>query len=176
MDEREEVVMSRIAVVIGPGYEDSEFRVPYDRLVAAGHEVKVLGSEPGETVEGKRGEDRVRVEASPADAGPADFDALLLPGGHAPDKLRTDADVVRFVRDFCQSGKPVAAICHGPQLLIEADAVKGRRMTSYASIKTDLRNAGAEWVDEEVVEDGTLITSRAPGDLDAFTKALLDRL
>lgn len=168
--------MARIAMIVGPGYEDSEVRVPYDRLREAGHEVLVLGSEPGRTVEGKRGEDRVEIEASPKDHDPAAFDALVIPGGHAPDKLRMDGDVVRFVRDFAATGKPLAAICHGPQLLIEAEVVKGRTMTSYPSVSKDLQNAGAEWVDREVVEDGPFITSRKPDDLDAFTRALLARL
>lgn len=127
-------------------------------------------------VEGKRGRSRVRVEASAEGADPTDFDALLVPGGWSPDRLRTDADTVDFVRRFAASGRPMAAICHGPQLLIEADLVKGRTLTSWPSVRTDLRNAGADWVDEEVVIDENLVTSRKPDDLDAFCRAFLELL
>ncbi len=167
--------MSRIAALLADGFEDSEFTVPRDRLRAAGHQVVVLGKEPG-TIEGKRGDARVEVEGRAGDASPDDFDALLLPGGWSPDHLRTDEGTVEFVRQFASTGKPLAAICHGPQLLIEADAVRGRTMTSWPSVRTDLRNAGAEWLDEEVVQDGSLITSRKPDDLDAFCSAFLEQL
>jgi protease I len=116
------------------------------------------------------------VEAAAGDADPTRFDALLVPGGWSPDRLRTDEDVVDFVRRFAATGRPVAAICHGPQLLIEADAVKGRTLTSYASVRTDLRNAGATWKDAEVVIDANLVTSRTPDDLGAFCEALLQKL
>jgi protease I len=106
-----------------------------------------------------------------------DFDALVLPGGVAnPDALRTDENAVAFAKQFVDSGKPVAAICHAPWTLIEADVVRGRRLTSWPSLQTDLRNAGAEWVDEEVVTDGNLITSRKPDDLQAFNKTLLEAI
>ena len=117
----------------------------------------------------------VDVVVGSADIG--SYDALVLPGGVAnPDALRTDDDAVAFIRDFLASGKPLAAICHAPWSLIEADVVRGRRMTSWPSLQTDLRNAGAEWVDEEVVVDGNLITSRKPDDLKAFNRALLDAI
>jgi protease I len=163
-------------MIVGPGFEDSEVRVPLDRLREAGHDVTLIGTEAGQDLTGKRGDETVRTDVAPTDRDPASFDALVLPGGHGPDQIRTDEDVVSFVRGFVETGKPVAAICHGPQLLIEADAVRGKRMTSYASVKTDLKNAGADWVDEKVVEDGALITSRKPDDLEAFSKALLARL
>lgn len=168
--------MARIAMPVGPGFEDSELTVPYDRLREAGHEVVLLGSRKGERVEGKRGEASVTVEATASEVAPEDFGALVIPGGHGPDKLRMDEALVAFVRGFWETGRPVAAICHGPQLLIEADVVRGATLTSYASVRTDLRNAGATWVDEEVVEDGRLITSRKPDDLDAFCEAILKRL
>lgn len=106
-----------------------------------------------------------------------DYDALVLPGGVMnPDKLRQNTDAVALAKDFLQSGKPVAAVCHGPQTLIETGLLNGRKMTSFPSLQTDLRNAGASWVDEEVVRDGNLITSRKPADLDAFSKELINAL
>lgn len=168
--------MSRIAMPVGAGFEDAEFTVPWERLREAGHEVLVMGSRKGETLEGKRGEATATVQATAEEVSPEDFDALVIPGGFGPDRLRTDAAMVDFVRRFWDTGRPVAAICHGPQLLIEADVVRGATLTSFASVRTDLRNAGATVVDEEVVEDGPLITSRKPADLDAFCEALLKRL
>ena len=109
-----------------------------------------------------------------ADAKVASYDGLVLPGGVAnPDALRMDEDAVAFVKEFVESGKPVAAICHAPWTLVEADVVRGKRLTSWPSLQTDLRNAGAEWVDEEVVVDGNLVTSRNPGDLPAFNEKLV---
>lgn len=126
---------------------------------------------------GTQGTDTFPVDAVLADADPADFDALVLPGGVAnPDALRMDEPAVRFIRSFVKSGKPVAAICYTPWTLVEADVVSGRRLTSWPSLRTDLTNAGASWVDEEVVVDGNLVTSRRPDDLPAFNKALLEAL
>lgn len=168
--------MARVAMVIGPDFEDSEFRVPYDALREAGHEVTLVGVKAGATVEGKNGKETAKVEqaAQPKDA--AGFDAMAIPGGVSPDHLRIEKNVVEFVRAFAETGKPIAAVCHGPQLLIEAEAVEGRTLTSWPSVRKDLENAGAEWVDREVVVDGNLITSRKPDDLPAFCKALLDAL
>ena len=146
--------MSRIAVPLADDFEDVEFSVPLQRLREAQHEVVVIGSRTGTTVEGKR--HRVKADV--------------------PDHLRTDPAVVSFVRGFCKTGRGVAAICHGPQLLIEADAVRGRRLTSWPSVRKDLENAGANWVDEDMVVDRNLITSRKPDDLDAFCDAVLDAL
>jgi protease I len=118
---------------------------------------------------------QVDVHVSKADA--SEFDALLIPGGvFNPDKLRMEPDAVEFVRAFFEAGKPVAAICHGPQMLIEADVVEGRRLTSYQSIRTDLINAGAEWVDEEVVCDQGLVTSRKPDDIPAFNRKMIEEI
>jgi protease I len=167
--------MARIAMLVGDDFEDVEFRKPYDMLTEAGHDLEVLGKEPG-VVTGKRGRERARVEAAAGDRDVGDYDALVMPGGYGPDHLRTDANVVEFVRRFVDSGKPIAAVCHAPQLLIEADAVRGKTLTSWPSVKTDLENAGAKWIDREVVEDGALITSRKPDDLDAFVRALEARL
>lgn len=168
--------MARVAMIVGDDFKDSEFRQPYDKLREAGHEVVIFGSKAGEKVKGKQGKETVKVEQAPSGGEEKQFDALVLPGGHGPDALRMDDKVVAMVRRFAESGKPVAAICHGPQLLIEAAVVKGRTLTSWPSVKTDLINAGARWVDEEVAEDGNFITSRKPDDLPAFSKALLGRL
>jgi protease I len=168
--------MARIAMVVGQEFEDSEAMVPLERLRKAGHQVEILGSRAGEEVRGKKGDARLRVDAACGERDPRDYDALVIPGGHSPDHLRTDEKVVGFVRGFAQTGRLTGVICHGPQLLIEAGAVDGRRLTSWRSVRTDLLNAGAEWVDEEVVVDGNLVTSRMPQDLDAFTAALLERL
>ena len=168
--------MARIAMPLAEDFEDSEYTVPFERLREAGHEVVVFGPAGGETVQGKRGEARASVTATAEALEPDDFDALVIPGGYSPDHLRLDEATVAFVRDFCESDKPVAAVCHGPQLLIEAGVVEGRTMTSWPSVRTDLENAGARWRDAEVVEDGNFITSRKPGDLDAFCDAILARL
>jgi protease I len=168
--------MGKIAVLVGQEYEDSELMVPLKRLTEAGHQVELLGVDAGRELVGKRGKTKVQVDAAVTDRKPEDYDALLIPGGHSPDHLRTDRRVIEFVKGFGTIGRPIAAVCHGPQLLIEADLVRGRRMTAWPSVRTDLRNAGAEVVDEEVVQDGALITSRKPDDLEAFARALIDRL
>ncbi len=168
--------MARIAFVLADDFEDSEFKEPYERLRAEGHEPTVVGKTAGATVNGKKGKEAFTVEAAPDSVSPADFDALVIPGGYSPDKLRTDEGVVKFVKGFFGSDKPVAAICHAGSLLVEADVLEGRTVTSWPSVRTDMVNAGAEWVDEEVVVDGNLITSRKPDDLPAFCEAILDRL
>lgn len=164
---------AKIAVLLGPDFEDSEFTHPVAKLREAGHEVEVLGTEANQTLEGKRHKAKVETDAAVGERQSEDYDAVLIPGGYSPDKLRTDEQMVRFVRDFDRLKRPIAAICHGPQLLIEADVVKGRTMTSWPSVRTDLRNAGAEVVDRAVCKDGHFITSRKPDDLDEFTTALL---
>ena len=164
--------MARIAFVVADDFEDSEFRKPYDALRAAGHTIEVLGAEAGKTVTGKKQQERVKIEAAASARDPDAFDALVIPGGYSPDHLRMNADVVAFVSRMVKSGKLIAAVCHGPQLLIEVDAVKGKQLTSWPSVRTDLENAGATWVDKEVVTDGKLITSRKPDDLPAFAKAI----
>lgn len=168
--------MARIAFVLGDGYEDSEFRTPYETLTEAGHDLVVIGKEKGQTVAGKRGDDEFTIEHTPDMVDASEFDALVIPGGWSPDRLRTDDGIVQLVRDIARANKPVAAICHAGSLLVEAGVVDGKRLTSYPSIRTDLVNAGASWVDEEVVVDGKLITSRKPDDLPAFTTAIQDAL
>jgi protease I len=166
---------SQIAMPVAGGFEDSELTVPYERLQSGGHNVVLIGTHPGEELRGKRGQATVRVELVARDLEPDSFEALVIPGGYFPDGLRLDENIVEFVRRFGATGKTIAAICHGPLLLIEAGLVKGRTMTSWPSLQDDLENAGATWVDREVVEDGNFVTSRKPDDLDAFCDAILRR-
>jgi protease I len=170
---------SRVLVVATDGFEQSELIGPRDALTGAGVTVDIASIEPGPiqgTVHDEKGE-TVEATLAVADVEADDYDALLLPGGVAnPDKLRMNEDAVRLVREFMAAGKPVAAICHGPWLLVEADVVRDRRVTSWPSIRTDLRNAGAQVVDEEVTVDGNLITSRMPDDVPAFSRAIIDAL
>lgn len=168
--------MSRVACIIASDFEDSELAVPVERLKEAGHEVTLIGLEKGQKLEGKKGDVKVTTDASFDDVQAGAFDALLIPGGYSPDQLRNHVEAVRFVQAFAKDHKPIAAICHGPQLLIEAGLVDGRHMTSWGSVRTDLKNAGAVWEDKSVVEDGDFITSRNPGDLEDFSNALLLRL
>jgi protease I len=164
--------MSKIAFLVDEMFEDSEFRVPYDRLRGAGHQIEILGRKAGAQVEGYRRQERIAIEKPVVQARVEDYDALVIPGGYSPDHLRTDRDAVAFTRTLALASKPVAAVCHAPSLLIEADLVYGRQVTSWPSIKTDLINAGARWVDREVAIDGNLITSRRPDDLPAFSDAI----
>ena len=168
--------MAKVAFVLGDDFEDSEFKVPYDRIREAGHKVTVVGAKANKEVKGKKGKETFTPEAGPGDVNADQFDALVIPGGYSPDKLRTNEGIVSLVQKLFGADKPVAAICHAGSLLIEADAVRGRRVTSWPSIRTDLVNAGAQWEDAEVVEDGNLITSRKPDDLPAFCAAVLQRL
>ena len=168
--------MARIAFLVGEDFEDSELKVPYDELRAAGHDVELLGAKAGETMKGKKGAVVVELEAATTERDPASYDAVVIPGGYSPDHLRTNKDVVKFVATAVRAGKVIAAVCHGPQLLIEADAVEDKKLTSWPSVRTDLLNAGAKWVDKEVVVDGKLITSRKPADLPAFVAAIREQL
>lgn len=164
----------KIAVLITDEFEDSEFTSPADAFRKAGHQVITIEKQAGNTVTGKRGEAKVKIDASIDEVKPADFDALLLPGGHSPDSLRGDDRFVTFTRDFVNSGKPVFAICHGPQLLISADVVRGRKLTAVKPIVVDVKNAGADFYDQEVVVDkDQLVTSRTPDDLPAFNRESL---
>lgn len=168
--------MAKVAFIMDNLFEDSEFRVPYDRVKEAGHEPVIIGLEKGKEIKGKKGKEEVVTDASIDEVSPEEFDALVIPGGYSPDLIRGNDRMVSFVRSIYEGEKPVAAICHAGWLLAEADIAKGKTLTSWPSIKTDLVNAGANWVDQEVVEDGNLITSRKPGDLEPFTKALLSQI
>lgn len=164
-----------VAFVVTDGYEDSELRRPWDALRGAGAGT-VLVSPRADEVTGVHG-DRQPVDVLVADARADDYDALVIPGGvQNADRLRMDRDAVAFARAFFEQHKPVGAICHGPWLLVEADVVKGRTMTSYPSLATDLRNAGAAWIDERVVTDQGLVTSRRPDDLEAFDEKLIEEV
>ncbi|HYZ46173.1 MAG TPA: type 1 glutamine amidotransferase domain-containing protein [Actinomycetota bacterium] len=165
--------MAKIAFIMDEMFEDSEFTVPYQRVKELGHQPVIVGLESGKKIEGKKGEETVTTEASIEDVSANEFDAVVIPGGYSPDKIRTDGAMVGLTKSIYGAGKPVAAICHAGWVLAEADVVRGKTVTSWPSIKTDLVNAGAQWVDQEVVEDGNLITSRMPDDLEAFSKALL---
>lgn len=168
--------MSKIAVIIADFFEDVEYTKPAEAFRSAGHELMHVGIEKGKTVQGKNQMAEVRIEQAVDTASVDEFDALLIPGGYSPDRLRAHPEAVDFARTFVKSGKPVFAICHAPQLLITADVLKGRKITGYKSIIQDIKNAGAEFIDREVVEDGNLISSRNPNDIPAFSAAALARL
>jgi len=169
----------KVAILATNGFEESELFEPKNALEENGAEVHIISPETGKITAWKHGEwsRKADVNKALADAEVADYDALMLPGGVInPDKLRRDPNAIKFVRDFTVSGKPVAAICHGPQLLIDAEVVDGKIMTSFFSIKKDLQNAGANWVDQEVVIDDNLITSRNPNDIGAFNQKLIETI
>ncbi len=168
--------MSRIAVLIDEMFEDSEYTQPAEAFKAEGHNLTHIGLEKAKTVKGKRNETPVQIDKDIKDTAVSDFDALLIPGGFSPDKLRAHDEAVEFVKTFMESEKPVFAICHGPQLLISADVLKGRKVTGWKSIVQDIKNAGAEFLDQEVVEDGNLVSSRKPDDLPAFIRVCLSKL
>lgn len=163
----------RIACVLDSGFEDSEFQVPFDALTEAGHDVTVVGLEAAKELSGKKGDVKVSADRGIADVSDSDFDALLIPGGYSPDHLRAHEPMVMFTRAFMQDDRPVLAICHGPQLLITARVVENRRLTAYKTIQDDLRQLGSDVVDEEVVVDRNLVTSRTPEDLPAFIRESL---
>ena len=167
-----------VAFLATDGVEQVEYTEPRKALEAAGATVELVSLESGEVQamnhDVEKG-DTFPVDVVVAEADPGRYDALVLPGGTTnPDHLRMDADAVRFAKAFFEAGKPVGGICHGPWMLVEADVVRGRTVTSWPSLQTDLRNAGAKWVDEEVVTDGGLVTSRKPDDLPAFNAKLVE--
>jgi protease I len=169
----------KVAVLATDGFEQSELQAPVKALRDAGATVQIIAPKGGEIQGMKHREkgDKTKVDLELSQAKAEDFDALVLPGGVAnPDELRTISTAVDFVKHFAKARKPIAAICHGPWTLVEADAVRGKTVTSWPSLRTDLENAGANWVDKEVAVDGNLITSRKPDDLPAFNHQLLDML
>ena len=168
--------MSKIAVLIGKDFEDSEYTKPAEAFKQAGFDLVHIGLKKGEAVEGKKEQTPVQIDMDVKDARVGDFTALLIPGGYSPDNLRAFEEPVRFVKEFMQTGKPVLAICHGPQLLITAEVLKGRKLTAWKSLRVDVRNAGAEYIDKEVVVDGNLVSSRYPGDIPAFVEESLKKL
>lgn len=174
-----ELKNKRIAVLATEGFEYVELVQPKQALAEAGAQVDVISPKEGKI----RGWDvdkwgnEVNVDVPLSSASPDNYDALVLPGGVMnPDKLRTDKNAVNFVRSFFEAHKPVAAICHGPWMLVEAGVVRGRKMTSWPSLKTDITNAGGEWVDEQVVTDHGLVTSRKPADIPAFNNKIIEEV
>ena len=166
----------KVAILIENDVEDAEFQVPYNGFKQAGFDVLVLGSRTNETYKGKRGKVSMKADGTTTEAIAAQFDAVVIPCGVAPDKMRCNPNTVRFVSEAIAQNKIVAAVCHGPQVLIEGDLLKGRKATGYRAIRQDMINAGANYLDEPLVVDNNLITSRQPGDLGIFTTAILSRL
>jgi protease I len=169
----------RVAMLVAQGFEQVELTAPRDALRDAGATVEIVSPEEGKVKGWAKTDwgDEFPVDVPLSRADPSAYDALVLPGGVMnPDHLRENEEAVRFARSFFEEGKPVAAICHGPWLLVEADVVRDREVTSYPSLRTDLRNAGARWVDREVVVDNGLVTSRNPDDLPAFNHKMLEEI
>jgi protease I len=174
-----DIKQSRILIIATNGFEQAELEVPRDKLREVGAKVDVA-SPDGKEIRGWSEKDwgqTVPVDLKIGDAKIDEYDALVIPGGVMnPDELRTDENAMTLVKSFLASGKVVAAVCHGPWLLVQADALRGRQATSYKSIRKDLENAGAKWVDKEVVTDNGIITSRDPGDLRAFSAKIIDEI
>jgi protease I len=169
----------RVAILTENGFEESELMSPMEALKKAGAEVHIVSPQQDKVKGWKDGNWSIElpVDVLVEDADPEEYDALVIPGGVInPDLMRRNSDCIAFAKEFLQEGKPVAAICHGPQLLIETGLLEGREMTSFHSIKTDLINAGVRWHDREVVVDKGLVTSRSPKDLDAFNKKMLEEI
>jgi protease I len=171
----------RVAALVGDGFEESELLEPRKALEDAGAIVTIVGVDDRslQRIRGKKGLDEgqsVKAEEIVADVTAEDFDALLIPGGHSPDLLRTNKEVQRFVREFDTAKKPMFVICHGPQILISAQLVRGRTLTGFASIADDIRNAGGLYRDQPVVTDGNWVTSRNPQDIPLFNRAVIEKL
>lgn len=179
MKSKHNLTGKRVAILVADGFEQVELDQPRQALDQAGAKTEVVSPAKGHVKGGNHDKPAAgaKVDVPLGSAKADDYDALLLPGGvFNPDALRQEKKAVEFVRAFFDAGKPVAAICHGPQLLIEADVVRGRRLTSFPSVKTDLKNAGADWVDEEVVVDNGLVTSRKPADIPRFNEKMLEEI
>lgn len=166
----------RIAILAEEDFEDSELVEPLRAMKNAGARVIIVGSGTKQSYKGKRGSATITADVTADKVKAEDFDAIIVPGGYAPDKMRLHQSMIDLVRKAHDLGKVIAAVCHGPQLLISAGVVRGRRVTSWPSVTVDLQNAGANWVDEPVVQDGNLITSRKPADLPRFNKAIVKAL
>lgn len=164
--------MEKVLVFVHNGFEDRELMIPYYRFQEAGYRVDVVGPKAHTIYNGEYGLN-IKSDLSPEDINIDDYVAIIIPGGRAPDRMRTDKGLVQLAREASEKGKVIAAICHGPQLLIEADVVKGKRATCYVSVSTDLKNAGGIYLDKSVVVDGNLVTSRFPDDLPDFCRVTL---
>lgn len=173
------LLQKKVAILAADGFEQAELEGPLAALKAAGATVQIVSPKAGKIVGMKHMEtgDPVHVDLVLASASARDFDAVVIPGGlYNPDTLRSTPEAVKFIRAFAKAGKPIAAICHGPWVLIEADLVSGRRLTSWPAIRTDVRNAGGDWVDEEVVVDDGIVTSRKPDDIPAFNRKVIEEI
>lgn len=168
--------MRKIVVILGDMFEDTEYTEPVKAFKENNHKITIVGLKKGQIVKGKRGTASETIEKSFQEVNPEDFDALLIPGGYSPDELRANENAVEFTKEFVESNKPVFAICHAPQILITAQVLKGRKITGWKSIKQDIINAGAIFIDKEVVIDDNIISSRSPADIPAFIKASLKKL
>lgn len=168
--------MARIAFLVADGFDDAELRLPFERLSEAGHEVETVGQEANRPLESRKQIERIVTHRGVGDVSADEFDAVVIPGGFSPDVLRLDRRMVALVHAFNRQHKLIGAIGHGPSLLIDAGILEGRTVTSWPSIKADLENAGAHWVDREVQVDDNLVTARKPADLPEFIGALLNEL
>ncbi|HYR18202.1 MAG TPA: type 1 glutamine amidotransferase domain-containing protein [Myxococcales bacterium] len=166
----------KVACLLGQGFEDSEFRIPYDRVRKEGYQVDIIGPKAGMELKGYRGKEVVKADKGIDEVRPEDYIGLLIPGGYSPDHLRADQRFVEFVKRFDALKRPLAAVCHGPQLLLSARLVRGRTLTAWPTVQVDLELAGAKVKDEPVVTDQNWITSRKPEDLEAFSEAFVQAL
>ena len=166
----------RIAILVEQDFEDVELMEPLKAMKNAGAQIFIVGSGSQTSYQGKRGKATIKVDIDADKVRAEDFDAVIIPGGYAPDKMRLHQSMIDLVRKAHDLGRVIAAVCHGPQLLISAGIVSGRRLTSWPSVAIDLKNAGAIWVDEPLVKDGNIITSRRPSDLPVFNRAIIQAL
>lgn len=167
--------MAKVAFLLANNYEDSEMKNPYEAVKEAGHEAHIVSIEKGAELKGKHGA-LYTSEYAITEVKADDYDAVVIPGGGAPETLRVNDDVVQFVKDAYNQGKVIAGICHGPQVMISADILKGKNATCFIGIRDDIKNAGANYFDQEVVVDGNIITSRTPKDEPAFIREILNKL
>lgn len=168
--------MANVCFLLADNYEDSEMKNPYEAMKEAGHETVIIGLEKGAELKGKKGTVSYTAERSISEVKADEFDAVIIPGGSAPEALRVNDEVLEFVKQAREQDKVIAGICHGPQVMISADILKGVSATSYIGIRDDLKNAGSNFLDQEVVVDGNIITSRTPKDEPAFIREILNKL
>ncbi|WP_102026544.1 type 1 glutamine amidotransferase domain-containing protein [Salirhabdus sp. Marseille-P4669] len=168
--------MAKVAFLLAPGFEDSEMKNPYEAISEAGHEVVILGNDKGVICEGKQGTVSYETEIAAGEANPDDFDAVVIPGGSAPEELRINQGTVNFVKAIDERSKLIAGICHGPQVMISANILKGKTVTCYLGIRDDVKNSGAAFLDQEVVVSENIVTSRTPKDEPAFIREILAKL
>jgi protease I len=169
-------MMKKVAFLLANGFEDSEMQKPYEAIKEAGHETVIIGLKQGEELSGKNKKATYKTDASIDGVKADQFDAVVIPGGSSPENLRLNNKILQFVKDMDSQDKPISAICHGPQILISAGLAKGKTLTCYPPLKDDLINAGANYVDQEVVVDGNYISSRTPADEPAFIRETLNKL